>query len=374
MHSRLSSSFLQNFVSFHAWRKDIDRRLWEWKESAPLQEDTTVQFSVQFLELNYWQAVIMLYRQSLSVPPTFAGEVSPSDDVASPMSVGTDDIDVEDEDDIYLKVAEAGQRVLKLYRQLHRLHLVNYTYLATVHLFMAGIAFLYAIWHSPTVRSRLTLEDVEYTVRAATSVLADLEAKCPPAEACREAFDRMSKATIKMGVSTTGFKSPVMQESLLPRLQDYETTSSRSIKGELPQADRSRPTRPPPQFDMNLRELFPELQQGPSLAPPFTNWQPSVFSAESRQQALQPHDYTTVQPPYETSVQNPMSTTMTSNANDSYTSPNDFDFLLMNDDITMYDGNPGIDLGFEGGEHKWADGSQVDLFDGFFFGGTNPSG
>ena len=153
MHTRLSCAFLQPFESFHAWRKDIDRRLWEWKESAPLQQDTTVGFSVKFLELNYWQAVIMLYRQSLSVPPTLAGEVGPHNDVESPMTPNADSY--EDEDDIFLKVAEAGQRVLKLYRQLHRVHLVNYTYLATVHLFMAGIAFLYSIWHSPTVRSRL---------------------------------------------------------------------------------------------------------------------------------------------------------------------------------------------------------------------------
>lgn len=136
MHTNLPSPFLQNFDSFQAWRRDIDRRLWDWKESAPLQQDTTVQFSVKFLELNYWQAVIMLYRQSLSVPPSLAGEISPSDDVSSPMSFNAEDH--EDEDEIYLKVAEAGQRVLKLYRQLHRVHLVNYTYLATVHLFMAG--------------------------------------------------------------------------------------------------------------------------------------------------------------------------------------------------------------------------------------------
>lgn len=153
MHTKLSCSFLQPFESFHAWRKDIDRRLWEWRESAPLQRDTTVQFSVKFLELNYWQAVIMLYRQSLSVPHTLAGEVGPHNDVESPMTLSADSY--EDEDEIFLKVAEAGQRVLKLYRQLHRVHLVNYTYLATVHLFMAGIAFLYSIWHSPTVRSRL---------------------------------------------------------------------------------------------------------------------------------------------------------------------------------------------------------------------------
>ena len=137
MHTKLPNPFLQNFDSFHAWRKDIDNRLWEWKESAPRQEETTVQFSVQFLELNYWQAMIMLYRQSLSVPPTLAGEVSPSDEIASPMSINTEE--EEDDDEVFLKVAEAGQKVLKLYRQLHRIKLVNYTFLATHHLFMAGM-------------------------------------------------------------------------------------------------------------------------------------------------------------------------------------------------------------------------------------------
>lgn len=137
MHTKLSSSFLQPFESFHAWRQDMDRRLWDWKESAPRQEDTMVQFSVEFLELNYWQAIIMLYRQGLSGLPQQADQASPCDELGSPLSMGMSE-DTEDED-VYLKVAEAGQRVLMLYRQLHRIRLVNYTYLATVHLFMAGM-------------------------------------------------------------------------------------------------------------------------------------------------------------------------------------------------------------------------------------------
>jgi hypothetical protein len=153
MHTKLPSPFLVNFDSFRSWRKDIDRRLWEWKESAPDQKETGVAFSVHFLELNYWQAVIMLYRQSLSTPAPLAGESSPTEDVASPSSPRVEE--KEDEDDVFLKCAEAGQKTLKLYRQLHRLRLVNYTYLATHHLFMAGISFLYAVWHSPVVRSRL---------------------------------------------------------------------------------------------------------------------------------------------------------------------------------------------------------------------------
>ncbi|TVY67428.1 Positive regulator of purine utilization, partial [Lachnellula suecica] len=205
IHIALSSPFLSKFDGFRSWRIDIDKRLWEWKSSAPTKRETGVGFSVEFLELNYWQCVIMLYRQSLSVPPMFQGEFSTSEEVESP---SMHNVELrEDEERVFLKVAEAGQRVLRLYRQLHRVHLVNYTFLATHHLFMAGISFLYAIWHSPIVRSRLTMDEVDFTILAATSVLGDLIEKCPPAEACRDAFDRMSKATVQMCMSTTGFSS-----------------------------------------------------------------------------------------------------------------------------------------------------------------------
>lgn len=153
MHTTLPSPFLTKFDSFRSWRIDIDKRLWEWKTSAPTKKDTGVGFSIEFLELNYWQCVIMLYRQSLSVPAIFEGEFNTSEEVNSP-TAHTVELR-EDEERVFLKVAEAGQRVLRLYRQLHRVHLVNYTFLATHHLFMAGISFLYAIWHSPIVRSRL---------------------------------------------------------------------------------------------------------------------------------------------------------------------------------------------------------------------------
>ena len=153
MHTDLPSPFLSKFDSFRSWRANIDQRLYEWKEAAPLQEETGVSFDRKFLELNYWQAVTMLYRQSLSVPAPLAGELSPTEEVSSPSSTMLEE--KEDEDLVFLKCAEAGQKTLKLYRQIHRQRLVNYTYLATHHLFMAGISFLYAVWHSPTVRSRL---------------------------------------------------------------------------------------------------------------------------------------------------------------------------------------------------------------------------
>lgn len=134
--SELCSPYLQGFDSFRSWRKDVHRRLVEWQKSAPTRQDTGVRFPVELLELNYWQAVIMLYQQSLAVPAELAGELTPAEDVSSPSLSNMEDAD--DEQDIYLNVAEAGQKVIRIYRQLHRVRLVNYTYLATHHIFMAG--------------------------------------------------------------------------------------------------------------------------------------------------------------------------------------------------------------------------------------------
>ena len=292
MHTRLPSPFLSKFDSFRSWRIDIDKRLWEWKSSAPTKRETGVGFSVEFLELNYWQCVIMLYRQSLSVPPMFEGEYNTSDEVQSP-SVHNVELR-EDEERVFLKVAEAGQRVLRLYRQLHRVHLVNYTFLATHHLFMAGISFLYAIWHSPIVRSRLvsqflppfysspiqylantfrqTMDEVDFTILAATSVLGDLIEKCPPAEACRDAFDRMSKATVQMCMSTTGFSSSA--QGLSSRRDKHESSSdyfdARKLSPSTSFRKQSRGpatlSRPKPTFDMGLNDLLGPVQTGSPFA------------------------------------------------------------------------------------------------------------
>lgn len=211
MNYELPCPYLANFDSFRSWRIDIDRRLYKWMTTIPPKSENGVAFSTEFLVLNYWQAIIMLYRQSLSVPSVFEGEYHTSKEVNSPTTYQSELR--EDEDRIYLKVAEAGQKILRLYRQLHLMGLVNYTYLATHHLFMAGISYLYAIWHSPIVRSRLTMDEVDFTILAATSVFSDLIEKCPPAEACRDAFDRTAKATIKMANAKGGFGQAALSHS-----------------------------------------------------------------------------------------------------------------------------------------------------------------
>ncbi|KAF2196801.1 hypothetical protein GQ43DRAFT_238483 [Delitschia confertaspora ATCC 74209] len=322
IHTKLPSPFLSKFSSFRAWRLDIDRRLSEWKDSAPTQQDAGVQFSPLFLELNYWQAIIMLYRQSLVVPSGLAGELGTTDGgVSSPSMANMEER--EDEEFVFLKVAEAGQKVLKLYRQLHRVHLVNYTFLATHHLFMAGISFLYAVWHSPIVRSHLSLDDVDFTVLAATSVLGDLIEKCPPAEACRDAFDRMSKATIQMCMSTTGFGPQALRAiqrssfSGSPMQSPPTTTYSSEPDARSPTDMGVFPPnnyfsqmnsgnggrRPIPRFDMNLRDLFSEdetdkrsysrisnrVSSSMRPPPPPSQSQQTQIKQEHQPQQLPPH-------------------------------------------------------------------------------------
>ncbi|KAI1175358.1 fungal-specific transcription factor domain-containing protein [Nemania sp. FL0916] len=245
MHTQLPSPFLSRFDSFRSWRKNIDERLYSWKNSAPTKQDSGVAFSPEFLELNYWQAIIMLYRQSLSVPAMFESEYHTSKEVNSPSIYSQER--QEDQERVYVKVAEAGQRILRLYRQLHLQGVVNYTYLATHHLFMAGISYLYAIWHSLVVRSRLTMDEVDFTILAATSVFSDLIDKCPPAEACRDAFDRTAKATIKMANSHGGFGQVLNRQTRVPKgnneridyLTAREATANRQMPNSHSPADQS---------------------------------------------------------------------------------------------------------------------------------------
>ncbi|QKX61841.1 uncharacterized protein TRUGW13939_08997 [Talaromyces rugulosus] len=265
MHTTLPSPFLDRFDSFRSWRRDVHRRLLEWKDGSPTKKENGVQFSTELFELNFYQALIMLYRQSLTVPAALASELNPTEDVSSPPSFDIDDR--EDEDDIYLQIAEAGQKVIKIYRQLHRVRLVNYTYLTTHHLFMAGISFLYAIWHSPAVRSRLTLDDVDFTVLAATSILSDLMEVCPPAETCRDAFERMSRATVRMG-SSKGFASQTIGGGSLTSSTRQFPLSPHGKHGSASRGEGRQKThaqsgqrsqrnpRPPPQFDMNLSDFY----------------------------------------------------------------------------------------------------------------------
>ncbi|KAI1965306.1 hypothetical protein LOZ58_001152 [Ophidiomyces ophidiicola] len=429
---RLPSPFLQRFDSFRSWRRDVHRRLDDWIRFAPTPGEIGVQFSVEFFELNYWQALMILYRQGLTVPAALAADLTKTEHVMSPSLAGFENS--EDEDEIYIKVAEAGQKTLRLYRQLHRVRLVNYTYLATHHLFMAGVSFLYAIWHSPTVRNRLTLDEVDFTVLGAVSVLEDLMEKCPPAEACRDAFERMSKATVQMCLSTTGFGP---QSAPLGELSDAGTKEGGLSNIEYQQTpDTSTKSSDPRQtsFDPRANHAYHDVKHELSPVPnhlanacaadynehqslrqhssqpthvrhstTFSNTQPPIFKSPPSNHAHQPqHPYTPLTPQSSQHIYSALpQTTLPHQQSHMYSFPPDLDFLNLPprldhtrfysasgaencsdpelDSFSMpspfeqggIQSDAGVDLGFGmtvGLQNDWSQGSGYDLFGGFFFG------
>lgn len=435
MHTRLPSPFLYQFESFRAWRADIDKRLFEWKNSAPSKKESGVQFSPEFLELNYWQAIIMLYRQSLSVPAMFEGEYHTSKEVNSPSLYPPEAR--EDEERVYVKVAEAGQKIIRLYRSLHLVGLVNYTYLATHHLFMAGVSYLYAIWHSPIVRSRLTMDEVDFTILAATSVFTDLIDKCPPAEACHDAFHRTAKATVKMANSTGGFgQVPNRAKRGSKGAYDGDYISSREATTNRHrhqhqqrmslESSVARSTTSQSQYDTATTDGFSPTLRGPSvqasqfsLAMPNIKTEPDSYSVmqgmPGSSNAMTP-DNSAIDPvllpsPVAAQGQSPLSaasmTPGSGNAppisqagptaginylrsptnsftpgNMNYSDLQGMDFLQglsgpsgMEGEMADTQMDLGFGLGWEGMHHDFSDGQQqVDLFDGFFFGGQQGGG
>lgn len=246
---------------------------------------------------------------------------------------------------------------------------------------------------------------MDFTVLAATSVLGDLIGKCPPAEACRDAFERMSKATVQMGLSTTGFGSQVNCA------KEKHDEDAPVLPPQFDQQRRPKPPharspgiglRPPPQFDYGLKNLFSEESQnermfrGVSQRWQAPTQQPSLSSSQAPPQyAYTPSDASTLST---TSIPNPLPqqhqqhqqlpgqfgepdiapqvgsmlppTDSTTNIPD-YNNY-DFDFLMHNDTTNtaaVFSGDSGLNLGLDG-QRDWADGQQLpDLFGGFFFGG-----
>ena len=311
-----------------------------------------------------------------------------------------------------------------------------------------GISFLYAIWHSTVVRSHLSLDDVDFTVLAATSVLGDLIEKCPPAEACRDAFERMSKATIQMCLSTTGFGS---QAGGLDsrRNQSVGTPSNTASPPMDPRLFDDMPSqsyfppqrRPRPRFDMNLGDLFSEEEResrplerathSARVHAQATKQEPETYSSSTSSGLFSASSIppsagrlgppaaggaaglvasTSGAPLTAASSTSPMAAAVTPQQQQAQISPyqisnplpysnfsqsmqaaypgmpafTDLDFLdsfpVGGFGQTGGAADPGLnDLGFGlggawDGNHDWADGTGLDLFEGFFFGGAGATG
>lgn len=259
------------------------------------------------------------------------------------------------------------------------------------------------------------MDEVDFTILAATSVLGDLIDKCPPAEACRDAFDRMSKATVQMCMSTTGFGSS--GKGLNSRREQQEAARKSDDYFHSSNGSRHSAKRPKPTFDMGFQDLLGHpttVAASAAISTPrkFNNnnatsaanneFAPPPPPVRQNTQGLSPSDYA-YSPPFsslDTSAIDPsllpspaqgqafnsvVQATYPLNPYQElqFNAPG-MDFLQGNgwgdgngNANGDWSGDLGMGMGWEGqdgglgGGHDFSEGGNgVDLFEGFFFGGS----
>ncbi|KAJ5184041.1 positive regulator of purine utilization [Penicillium capsulatum] len=128
------SIFLESYPSFSLWRKDISYRLDEWKASIPARGTPGVWSCVLPMELDYWKAVIMLYRWSVKIPSEFISERGAFDGILHGFAITVP----AETDLICIKAAEACQKVLHIYRGLQNMGMISAIRIAIQDVFTAG--------------------------------------------------------------------------------------------------------------------------------------------------------------------------------------------------------------------------------------------
>jgi hypothetical protein len=283
------------------------------------------------------------------------------------------------------------------------------------------------------------MDEVDFTILAATSVFSELVDKCPPAEACRDAFDRTARATIKMSNSTGGFgqsmksKRSSSRGSHDRRLDWSSTSDSTSSSGATHrhQPRRSLERVPRGVFDPSTSDAFstsasstsqlPALQKphfrvpalahvkneadgfslmrnvptqprstgsssegpmtpdaaviDPSLVPSPTAQQRSAAMSVSGLSQLSPVSAPNVANSFFGPQQQTQQDASQQQQAGVFSPGGGFNFADLPDmNLGEFNGGDtqmdlGFGLGWEGLHHDFSDGQQVDLFDGFFFGG-----
>jgi hypothetical protein len=260
-----------------------------------------------------------------------------------------------------------------------------------------------------------TGDEVELTVLSAISVLGDLVQMCPPAEAYRGAFERMSRATVQMCTSTGGFGATSDLGRMYPGALVRPGVNVRSLTEyhpspvNVPSQQQSCHSRQPQSYEMNPGSLFTDPCQSPTSARQRSQGQPMTFflpeqpPGNFQQGASYMQSYGMPQPYYHpNSPQSVSSGSGPLNYGASLKAeqdglPPDLDFLDFSpitgqNTISGPDGNQnhnplaysplvpgldqstGVDLGFGMAldfQHDWSEGGGYSLLDDFFFGGAN---
>jgi hypothetical protein len=119
---------------FVSWQREMTDRLDEWRYSIPFSSESGRSSCDLMMELGYWQTIITLYRQIITIPKQLVALSSTNEaEIEQLMSQTAKEFDV-----VYSRVAEASQKVIRIYRALQSMGLINIAYFAEDQIFIAG--------------------------------------------------------------------------------------------------------------------------------------------------------------------------------------------------------------------------------------------
>lgn len=163
----------RRFSTLDEWYQDVSRRLTVWVQNVPRNsQQMNCNFNCEFFNLNYNHARIMLNGLS---PKHYS-------------------LSLEN----YLILMEASMDAIISYHELYIYKLLNYTWVATHNLFMAGTSFLYALFNCEEARKSVPLSKVQKVTYYCNMILNGLKPKCDAASHCKDAFEILTAAVIKL--------------------------------------------------------------------------------------------------------------------------------------------------------------------------------
>ncbi|KAJ5083313.1 positive regulator of purine utilization [Penicillium angulare] len=118
---------------FISWRRDMTVKLDRWRQNIPGPSETCLHGCNYVLELEYWQSIITLYRQNVSIPEQIVGQNSINPHPCQCLNESSEELTTS-----YCKLSKACQTIIQLYREMRFLGLSNISYFSTNWIFVAG--------------------------------------------------------------------------------------------------------------------------------------------------------------------------------------------------------------------------------------------
>ncbi|KAK9476618.1 fungal-specific transcription factor domain-containing protein [Lipomyces japonicus] len=194
----------RRFSSLREWQTNMSIRLEEWHRSCPKSsKDMNCNFNLSFLDINFHQTRLLLHGICPAIP-------RPSIEA-------------------FFIIADASEKVIRAYQQLHGEKNINYTWMAVHTLFMAGTSYLYCLYHSKEVRSLTRMDAIDFHTMACIHVLTAMVDKCDAAAACRDTFELLTAAILRMC-----YNEKVASGEIVSTSQDLKSKSSQMTTPPVP--------------------------------------------------------------------------------------------------------------------------------------------